>query len=103
MKWCVYAGLLFVAACSVARADDVEAPTCVEVDKSAPIRGYGHAHIVHVENGCDRPVRCAVATDVDPTPTQITVPAGEREDVVARIGSPASTFEAIVDCELRSP
>ncbi|MEM6956639.1 MAG: hypothetical protein AAF645_13175 [Myxococcota bacterium] len=57
---------------------------------------------MHIENSCDRAVRCSVATDVDTAPTNVTVAAGEQSDVATRIGSPASTFEAVVDCELQS-
>ncbi|MEM6956637.1 MAG: hypothetical protein AAF645_13165 [Myxococcota bacterium] len=32
----------------------------------------------------------------------MTVEAGERSDVATRIGSPASTLQAVVNCELQS-
>jgi hypothetical protein len=92
------AGILLVAPFG-ATADEVEGPRCVEVHKSAPYRGYGHHHIVTVRNTCEETVRCRVSTNVTPEIHSITVAAGEEDSVVTRTGSPASVFEAIVDCE----
>ena len=82
-----------------AAADDVEGPRCVQVTKSAPYRGYGHVHIVHVNNTCDERVVCQVSTDVTPEVQTIRLAPHTREDVITRNGSPASTFEARVSCE----
>ena len=82
-----------------AQADDIEGPRCVEVSKSTPYRGYGYLHIVHVNNTCEERVVCQVSTDVTPEPQTVQLAPQAREDVVTRVGSPASTFVARVDCE----
>ena len=92
------AGILLVAPFD-AMADEVEGPRCVQVRKSAPYRGFGHHHIVTVRNTCDDAVRCRVSTNVTPQTHSMSGPAGEEESVITRTGSPASVFEAIVDCE----
>ncbi|MFK8000412.1 MAG: hypothetical protein AB8H86_12495 [Polyangiales bacterium] len=92
------AGVVLVAPFD-AMADEVEGPRCVEVRKSAPYRGFGHHHIVTVRNTCDDDVRCRISTNVTPQTHSITVAAGEEDSVITRTGSPASVFEALVDCE----
>lgn len=92
------AGILLVAPFG-AMADEVEGPRCVHVHKSAPYRGFGHHHIVTVRNTCDDAVRCRISTSVTPQTHSMTVPAGEEDSIITRTGSPASVFEAIVDCE----
>lgn len=92
------AGILLVAPFD-AMADEVEGPRCVQVRKSAPYRGFGHHHIVTIHNTCEQAVRCRISTSVTPQTHSITVPAGEEDSVITRTGSPASAFEAIVDCE----
>ncbi len=83
-----------------AQADEVQVPECVDVTKSAPYRGYGHNHIVHLRSTCEQAVRCEVSTDVTPEIQRVSVEPGQRQDVLTRTGSPASVFEARVDCEL---
>ena len=93
--------LLFIAFFigASASADDVEAPRCVEVTKSAPWVAYGHNHVVRVRNGCERAVRCEVSTNATPQPTTVEVAPGTTREVLTRRGSPSSVFEARVDCD----
>jgi len=79
--------------------DQIEAPDCADVTKQAPYQGYGYSHIVSIENGCEYDLRCRVSTDVTPQPQSVRVEEGETELVVTRRGSPASEFQARVDCE----
>ena len=75
-------------------------PECLRVSKEAPYQGYGYTHIVVLASTGERAVRCEVATDVDPSPTQQRVAAGATERVVTRRGSPASEFTPRVSCTL---
>src|SRR6476661_4649374 len=64
-------------------------PECVKVQAQAPYRGYGYDHIVELRNTCTKPAKCQVATDVNPTPVEQSVPAGETREVLTLRGSPA--------------
>ncbi|HJK94193.1 MAG TPA: hypothetical protein RMH85_00275 [Polyangiaceae bacterium LLY-WYZ-15_(1-7)] len=81
-----------------ARADENDVPSCVEVSKEAPYQAYGYTHIVVVENSCDYPVKCDIATNVDPEPVERRVDASETERVATRRGSPAREFQTRVTC-----
>ncbi|MFO0695238.1 MAG: hypothetical protein U0230_16875 [Polyangiales bacterium] len=74
-------------------------PGCVKIEGEVRFRGFGYNHIVHVRNECTIPVRCNVATSVDPTPGQDVALAPRQEtQIQTRSGSPASTFEPRVTC-----
>jgi len=77
---------------------DPPPPTCVTFAIEARFVGLAYNHIVHVANGCSGAKSCTVATDVNPAPQVVTVPAGSTVDVVTFIGSPARTFTAAVHC-----
>ncbi len=79
-----------------------QAPECVTVRAQPWPAGFGFNHVVVVENHCREPVRCEVATNVDPSPRyELLVPPGEERSVATRSGSPASGFQPIYACELR--
>jgi len=73
-------------------------PDCVTVRAEPRMQAFGWDHIVTVENGCEEAVSCSVATDVNPSPTLVSVPPGETRDTLMWRGSPASVFRAMVDC-----
>ncbi len=84
-----------------ARAEDEsEVPECVEVRGEARYQGLGYAHVVIVDNGCERRARCEVWTDVTPERLGVTVQAGHEREVVTRQGSPAYEFRPSARCEL---
>lgn len=85
--------------CCFATLGAAAVPDCVAIRTSAPYRGLGYDHIVHIHNGCDAAVQCRITTNVNPDPIDVTVAKGAREDVVTFRGSPARTFEASVHCE----
>ena len=76
-----------------------ERPDCVRVEAIARFGAMAYDHWVHLENGCDRAVRCRVRTDVNPEVSTVDLEPGARRDVATFHGSPASTFVATVDCE----
>ncbi len=82
----------------VALAHEYQGPECAQVRAEAPYQAYGYTHIVAIDNHCEAPVRCRVATNVDPEWRALRVPAGETGQVVTRRGSPASEFEARARC-----
>ena len=75
-----------------------DVPDCVEVQAIARWAAAGYNHIVHIDNRCERRVRCSVATNVNPEPTTVEVAAGQSADVLTFRDSPASTFEPRVSC-----
>ena len=86
---------------SVAVAQRGERPSCIGVETEARFSGYAFRHTVTIENRCARTAVCTVSTDVNPQEQRVEVPRGETRDVITHSGSPASVFEAHVDCELR--
>ena len=93
--------LVAVAWPSVSAADgQARGPACVQVTASAPYDGTGYSHIVHIDNRCAAAAICSVSTDVNPTPVQTRVPAGESTDVITWRGSPARVFVPSVSCAL---
>jgi hypothetical protein len=82
-----------------ARAE--KTPTCVRSWGQTVATGPGYNHVVHVENGCERPVACVISTDVAPDPIQATVPAKESTELVTFRGSPSYTFKPHVECKLQ--
>jgi hypothetical protein len=77
-----------------------EVPECVTVRGEARWGADAYNHVVVVENRCAARARCRVATDVNPQPTTLEVPAGATREVVTFLGSPASAFTPRVQCEL---
>lgn len=76
-------------------------PECIRVTGEARWGASAYNHYVRVENACDRAARCQVATNVNPQPQTIDVPAGETVEVITFRGSPAREFTPNVTCELR--
>ena len=96
-------GLLTVPPLSLtARAADRSSTSlaCVEAWGEAIYRNLGYDHIVHVKNGCEKPVLCAISTNVNPDAQKVTVPPGEEREVLTFRGSPARSFVPKVDCKL---
>lgn len=100
-----------VAACAVAgvvglRARTVlgepAAPTpCVQYWPVVVYRNLGYDHIVHLFNRCNERAVCLVASDVNPTPVDVSVSGNQHVEVLTMRGSPAREFTPKVDCELR--
>ena len=85
-----------------AAAAPASVPACISWNKEARYRPYGYDHIVHIRNDCSQSARCVVTTDVNPSPIAVVVAAGTEVEVVTFVGSPASAFEANVECKLVS-
>ena len=100
------AALVIVAAAGSALAApsaDGGAPTaksCVKWTTEARYRPYGYDHLVHLNNGCDKPARCHVKTNVNPEPAEVRVLPKQSATVVTFQGSPAREFTAEVSCAL---
>jgi hypothetical protein len=78
------------------------ADTCAEVRGSARAEAYGYTHVVSLRNGCDRPVRCELWSDVDPEPrVRVEVAAGAATEVITRRGSPAREVVGHKKCSFR--
>lgn len=76
-------------------------PACMQVTTDARWVPYGYQHVVILKNGCSRPATCSVATDVNPERQSVTVAASGSVEVITFTGSPSSTFQARVSCNLR--
>lgn len=84
---------------TVALADAIAVPECVEQSKESSYRGYGYQHAVRVRNGCESPVECTASSDSAPDPITFTVDAGAQATKVLSISAPASAFELRLRCE----
>jgi hypothetical protein len=73
-------------------------PACVDVKTEARYVPYGYNHIVILTSGCAKPLSCTVATDVNPEPHHVDLPAKSRIEVTTFIGAAASSFVAKVTC-----
>ena len=78
---------------------DAPAPTCIE-HRSEVRFSSGYDHLVYVTNRCEKKAHCQVSTNVNPTPTEVTVAPGATETVLTFRGSPAREFTATVRCTL---
>jgi hypothetical protein len=76
-------------------------PACVQVKTESRYVPYGYNHLVTVMNGCTKSAACTVATDVNPEPKNIVVPASSSAEVTTFMGAASSTFTAKVSCQLR--
>jgi hypothetical protein len=76
-----------------------ERPDCVRAEAVARMQAYGFDHWVTVTNTCDQPMSCNVSSDVQPTPNRARIASGAHQEFLLWRGSPASTFQARVDCE----
>lgn len=79
---------------------DAGPTSCVKWRGEARSNGYGYKHVVVIDNGCKKPATCSVATDVNPTPQNVTVAPQSTEEVVTFFDSPASAFVPNVSCKL---
>lgn len=84
----------------VVRADEGR-PECVGVEAIVRYGAGGYDHWVRVSNGCEQPVACRVASDVNPEPQSIELRPRSHTEVLTFRGSPARTFTPRVACELR--
>lgn len=89
--------LLLAPASSLAQGS---LPPCIQVEGVARWGADAYNHFVRVTNGCDRPARCQVATDVSPEPQAVDVPPGGTVEVITFRGAPGSGFTPRVTCEL---
>jgi len=88
--------LAWVSFASTAAADSPQqVGDCAKVTASARLQAYGYAHVVTLNNTCQRAVSCEVWTDVDPQP-HLTVQAkpGQSAEVITRNGSPSREVRA---------
>jgi hypothetical protein len=79
-------------------ADSGTAAGCVLWQTEARWVGMGYNHLVHLHNTCSEAMRCEVSTDVNPEVTVVHLDPEEKETVTTFMGSPASEFEAYVEC-----
>ena len=80
----------------------IRADTCAKVRGSTRAEAYGYTHVVSLHNGCERPVRCELWSDVDPEPrVPVEVPAGAATEVITRRGSPAREVVGHKKCNFR--
>jgi hypothetical protein len=101
MRWVLITALSLVTATALAEPLDQSAPECVTVEARPFLGAYGTNHAVAVTNHCERPVRCDVATDVDPEPRQtLTVRPGDTAVASTRLESPARVFTPLYHCDL---
>lgn len=83
-------------------AKAVPADACAEARGSARYEGYGYTHVVTLHNGCEKPVECALWTDVDAEPrTTVQLAPGQSIEIVTRRGSPAREVVAQKSCRYR--
>ena len=76
-------------------------PACVQVKTSSRYVPYGYNHVVTLTSGCTRAASCKVATDVNPEPHVVDLPANTSAEVTTFMGAASSTFTARVSCQLR--
>lgn len=78
------------------------ADSCTEVQGTARYEAYGYTHVVALKNNCEKPVTCALWTDVDPEPrTTVQVAPRESIEIVTRKGSPAREVTGLKSCTYR--
>lgn len=82
-------------------AQNPSADSCAEATGSARMQGLGYTHVVTLKNGCDKPVECAVWTNVDSERIVVRAAPGESVEVITRRGSPAREVTADKSCSYR--
>jgi hypothetical protein len=92
--WATLPALAPVPAEQAPPADD-----CVTIRSEARYRALGYDHVAILHSACPSAVSCEVWTDVDPQRHSTRLRPGEVQEIVTRIGSPASSFEAYGQCE----
>jgi hypothetical protein len=83
-------------------ARDEQEPRCVSFWPEVRYRNYGYDHIVHLDSRCELTVLCEVWSDVNPEPSDVTVPPRGHVEVLSFRGSPARQFTPKVTCRLRA-
>jgi hypothetical protein len=73
---------------------------CIDAWGEARYANYGYDHIVHLRSRCHVRAVCDVATNVNPQPTRVSVPAGREVEVLTYRGSPVREFSPKVSCAL---
>ncbi len=96
---CLALGCLLLAASRAGATPDTAA-ACIKVRPEARYLGLGYNHIVHVADVCATAAECDVSTDVNPTPTHVSVAAGSAIEVNTFMGSPARVFVPKVVCTM---
>lgn len=98
---------LLALACALltgaAAADPAQAggADCASVAASTRLQAYGYAHVVTLQNRCQRAVSCEVWTNVDPTPHYtLQAKPGASAEVVTRNGSPSHDVHAEKSCHV---
>lgn len=92
-------GLFAVAALAAGqvRADDRQAPECLQVQKRVIYRAYGYDHFVHLNNTCPRALACELSTATLPA-QRVHLDSGEQKEIMLRRGSPARAFNYLLRC-----
>lgn len=76
-------------------------PACVAASAQPVFNGTGYNHLVTVSNQCAATVACSVTTNVNPTPVELSVGAGQSRTVNTFFNSPVFGFNATVECGQR--
>jgi hypothetical protein len=79
------------------RADDRQAPECLQSNKTVIYRAFGYDHIVELRNTCPSAVRCELSTAADPAQS-VALEPGEDKHLLLRRGSPAREFDYRLVC-----
>ena len=79
------------------RADDRQAPECLQVEKSVIYRAYGYDHFVHLNNTCQAALSCELSTATLPA-QHVHLESGAQKEIMLRRGSPARTFDYTLRC-----
>ncbi len=92
-------GAIALSAAPVDAADAGAPPVrCVSFRAEVRYGASAYNHIVVLTNACDKAEACSVATDVNPEPVKVTVPAHGLTEAVTFLGSPARVFVPRVSC-----
>ena len=77
-------------------------PDCIDVWGEVRYGSYGYDHVVHIRNRCEAVAECDVSSNVNPTPSRVTVAPKAEAEVLTFRGSPAREFSPRADCRLLS-
>jgi hypothetical protein len=85
---------------AVASGSNQRSLRCIDAWGEARYANYGYDHIVHLRSRCHVRAVCDVATNVNPQPIRVSVPAGREVEVLTYRGSPVREFSPKVSCAL---
>ena len=79
------------------RADNRQAPDCLQSNKTVIYRAFGYDHIVELRNSCPSGVHCELSTSTEQAQS-VTLEPGEDKHLLLRRGSPAREFDYRLVC-----